>query len=218
MESVSMLKDSHIVDIQPNSKEIAIREWVTRQLGDIAHEKRVARVAQMLFQLTRRWHDLGRAESRLLNMAALVHDVGRAHGEEGHAKTGARMILEHAGLPVSEAERRRLAYMTRHHRGAVPEPGGEQHLDAALDPRNTMRLLLGLLRAADSLDSRVLGGPQIVATVHARVLTLCGYIEGDASLAAATLGKPKKLRLLEDTLDCEVRIEWFSTERLAMVS
>jgi hypothetical protein len=49
-------------------------------------------------------------------------------------------------------------------------------------------------------------------------VTIYGYITGDAALTAATLGKPKKFRLLESTLDCHVQTEWFSTDRLALVS
>jgi exopolyphosphatase/pppGpp-phosphohydrolase len=213
-----MSKGLGITDTDLFSKESSVREWVRRKLGGVAHELRVARVAEMLFQLTRRWHDLGRAESRLLTLAALVHDVGRAQGEAGHAKAGARMLLENTSLPLTETERRRLAFLIRHHRGRVPEVGAERYLDRDADNGFIMRTLLGLLRAADTLDSRSLGSPQLVATVRDRVVTIYGYIAGDAAVAAASLGKPKKFRLLESMLDCRVQTEWFSTDRLAMVS
>ena len=200
------------------SRELHLREWVRRKLGGVGHELRVARVAEMLFHLTRRWHELGRGECRLLTMGALVHDVGRAEGEDGHAKAGARMVMENTSLPLTEGERRRLAFMARHHRGRVPEEGEECYLDREADHGGVMRILLGLLRAADALDSRTGEAPQLVATIRGRQMTIFGYVAGDAEAAAATLGRPKKFRLLEATLGCEVQMEWFSTDRLALVS
>jgi hypothetical protein len=128
------------------------------------------------------------------------------------------MLMENASLPLTDTEKRRLAFMTRYHRGRVPEVGAEQYLNGNLDDLRAMRTLLGLLRAADALDSRSQGGPQIVATVYGKVITIYGYVAGDAAVAATTLGRPKKFRLLESTLGCQVRTEWFGTDRLALVS
>lgn len=203
---------------EPSFKHMMVCNWVRRRLGSVAHELRVARIAEKLFSLTRKWHDLGAMELKLLALAALVHDVGRAQGKKGHAKIGARMVMESATLPLGAGERRRLAYLTRHHRGRVPEPGAESYLDRDSDDGRAMRILLGLLRAADSLDSRVRGGHQFVATIRGRTLTFCAYVSGDAAAEAKILAKPKKFALLESTLHCEVRTEWYSTDRLALVS
>jgi len=202
-------------------KEAAVREWARRRLGSVAHELRVARVARMLFDLTRRWHGLGTAECRLLMMGALVHDVGRAEGEKKHAQRGAEMVMASRSLAVSEAERSRLAYLTRYHKGTVPE-AGEALRDEPGGAENgslTMRVVLGLLRAADGLDSRSLGGPRLVVTVGGsrRVLSIYGYVEGDAWEAEEVFGRRKKFRLLEETLHCEVETHWVGTEAFALV-
>jgi exopolyphosphatase/pppGpp-phosphohydrolase len=199
-------------------EEISLRDWARRRLGTLGHELRVARVAEMLFNLTRRWHELGKRESRLLACAALVHDVGRAEASDGHAKTGARMIFENTTLPLTQTERRRLAFLVRYHRGSVPQAGDERYLDPDCDNIRIMRTLLALLRAADALDSRTFGGPQLVATVRGKVITVYGYVAGNPAVTAATLGRPKKFRLLESVMNCQVRTEWFGTDRLALVS
>src|SRR4051794_11717300 len=93
-------------------KEIAVRDWVRRRLGSVAHELRVARVAKMIFSLTRQWHGLGATECRLLGLGALAHDVGRCMGEKRHARNGAEMVLADRWLPLGEVERRRVAYLT----------------------------------------------------------------------------------------------------------
>ena len=124
------------------------------------------------------------------------------------------MVLENEWL--TPTTRRRLAYLTRYHRGRVPEAGEEEILEhRGADHGFAMRVLLGILRAADSLDSRSCEPPRLVITVNRRVLTIYGYLEGN--VAAMHLGRRKKLKLLEEALQCEVRTEWFGTEGAALV-
>jgi exopolyphosphatase/pppGpp-phosphohydrolase len=195
-----------------------LRDWVRRKLGSVQHELRVGRVAATIFDLAQRWHGMGSTESRLLIMAALLHDVGRVGGEKKHAQRGAAMILENSSLPLTSSERRRLAFLTRYHRGSVPEQGAEEILDPSGDDSATMRMLLGILRAADGLDSRSFAPPRLVMTTRGRVLTVFGYVEGEAGEAEELFGRRKKFRLLEEMLDCQVRTHWFSTEMAALVS
>lgn len=197
-----VLPDNHIV----------VRDWVRRRLGSVAHELRVARVARMLFALTRRWHGLGAAECRLLTLGALVHDVGRFHGEKKHAQNGAQMILHEVRLPLGDAERRRVAYLARYHKGKVPAPGEDAVLHHEADDLRTMHILLALLRAADGLDSRAAGGPNLVLSVRGRTVQIHGYVEMELSEAARLYGRPKKLALLEEVLACQVKTDWFPTE------
>ncbi len=63
--------------------------WVARQLERVDHERRVARIASHLFDLTRDRHGLGAADRRLLRLACLVHDVGRCVSKADHPAEGA---------------------------------------------------------------------------------------------------------------------------------
>jgi exopolyphosphatase/pppGpp-phosphohydrolase len=195
----------------PN-KHLLVRDWVRRRLGSVAHELRVARVAGMIFAVTRRWHGLGTADSRLLTLGALVHDVGRCFGEKKHAQNGAQMVMKDKWLPLSESDRRRVAYLTRYHKGKVPAAGEDEILDPVADDVKTMRVLLAILRAADGLDSRSMGGPNLVLSLRNRTVQIHGYVEMDLSEASRVFGRKKKVALLEEELGCEVITEWFSTD------
>jgi len=63
----------------------AMQRWVRRQLGSIDHERRVMEIGLKIFDLTWPLHGLDRGERRLLQLAAVVHDVGRAVDEDTYA-------------------------------------------------------------------------------------------------------------------------------------
>lgn len=195
----------------------AVEKWVHGQLGTIRHEQRVSEVAQKLFDLTWPLHGLGRRERRLLRLAALVHDVGRAIDDRTHPKQGARMVLEADHLPLSRFERRALAYFTRRHRGDVPEPGSDKYLDADDDGR-TLLTVLGLLRAADALDGRSLESPRLVFALLGRELRISCYLDSDCLKARKVYSRRKKFRLLEQLLGLRVELHISQAQALQMVA
>jgi len=188
------------------SKEQAAERWAQRRLGRIGHERRVTAIATTLFDLMLELHDLEPAHRRLLRLASILHDVGRSVDDRRHPALGAEMIMEDATLPIASLSRRRLAYLTRYHRGAVPEAGYDGILQSG-DGRKAMRKILALLRAADSLDNRNLTPPRIVIALKGRKLRVTCFIEEDTSKARRVLTRRKKFRLLEDLLDCKVEVE-----------
>jgi exopolyphosphatase/guanosine-5'-triphosphate,3'-diphosphate pyrophosphatase len=187
-------------------KEQAAERWVQRRLGRIGHERRVTAIATTLFDLMQELHELAPAHRRVLRLAAIVHDVGRQIDARRHPALGAEMLLEDSHLPISNGERRRLAYLTRYHRGAVPEAGFDGILQSS-DERKAMRRVLALLRAADTLDNRNITPPRIVIALKGRKLRVTCFIEEDCNKTRRVFGRRKKFRLLEDLLDCKVEVQ-----------
>lgn len=180
--------------------------WAQRRLGGIGHERRVNSIATILFDLLQDLHGLGGSHRRLLRLAAIVHDVGRSVDDKRHPTIGAAMLMEDASLPVNNPDRRRLAYLTRYHRGAVPEAGYDDILRSG-DGRKSMRRVLSLLRAADTLDNRNIAPPRIVVALRGRRLQVTCFTETDCPKARRAFGRRKKFRLLEELLDCKVDVE-----------
>jgi exopolyphosphatase/pppGpp-phosphohydrolase len=200
-----------------SDKHRAVQRWTQRRLGTLEHERRVADIADTLFRITSTRHDLDAAHRRLLAMGATVHDVGRCDGEDGHEIVGAKMILRDESLPLSGAERRALAYLTRHHRGPVPDAGCDRILDEA-DDLDALRVTLALLRAADALDSRSQESPRLVFALRGRTLRIGCYLDTDSAKARRVYSRRKKFRLLEALLDCRVAIDVHCAEALSMVA
>ncbi|HEY7090391.1 MAG TPA: HD domain-containing protein [Tepidisphaeraceae bacterium] len=187
-------------------REQAAERWVQRRLGRIGHERRVTAIATTLFDLMQDLHGLGPAHRRLLRLAAIVHDVGRQVDARRHPAMGAEMILEDTNLPINSEQRRKLVYLTRYHRGAVPEAGFDDILQGG-DGRKAMRRVLAILRTADSLDNRNMTPPRIVVALKGRKLQVTCFIEEDTAKARRVLTRRKKFRLMEDLLDCKVEVE-----------
>jgi exopolyphosphatase / guanosine-5'-triphosphate,3'-diphosphate pyrophosphatase len=194
-----------------------LQRWVQRRLGSLDHERRVADIAGTLFKLTRDRHGLGETHRRLLALAATVHDVGRVDGEDGHEIVGAKMILRDDVLPLTSSERRALAYLTRYHRGPVPEVGADRIL-SDVDDHESLLAMLALLRGADALDSRTLESPRLVFALRGDRLRIACYLDEDSAKARRVYRRRKKFRLLEELLDCRVEIDVRCAEALSMVA
>ncbi|MGH7180281.1 MAG: HD domain-containing protein [Tepidisphaeraceae bacterium] len=182
------------------------REYALRQLGIIDHERRVVAIASRLFDLTVGLHDLARSHRRLLRLACVLHDVGRRYGEPNHPFDGARMIARDRSIPLSPSQRRQIAYLTRYHRGAVPEAGYDDILRPG-DQRKSMRLVLAFLRAADTLDRRAVAPPALAISLKGRRVQITCGLEHDTPRLRRMFKRRKKFHLLEELLDCRVEVQ-----------
>jgi exopolyphosphatase/pppGpp-phosphohydrolase len=179
-----------------------IETWVARRMGDIGHERRVRALSTNLFDLTADRHDLRADWRRLLELAAVVHDVGRSIDDDGHELLGADLLM-HASLPLPESDRRILACLTRHHRGKPPAHGSEQFLTRRHD-RGAVRMLLALLRTADTLDNRNLTSPTIRFALGPNKLKIHCHLESDSLKARQIYRRRGKFRMIEDLLDLRI--------------
>jgi exopolyphosphatase/pppGpp-phosphohydrolase len=127
------------------------------------------------------------------------------------------MLRDADVLPLSAGERRVLIYLTRYHRGEVPESGADQILRASDDHETAMKLL-ALLRAADALDSRTIESPTLVFELNRRHLNITCCLTDLAPKAVSVYGRRKKYRLLEQLLQIEVQVRIVATERLRVVA
>lgn len=182
-----------------------MERWVGRHLPSLRHERRVVQLALQLFVLTDDHHRLDTEDALLLAIGAVVHDVGRSVDAKRHPMIGAEMLQKDKHLPLDDRQRRQLAYLTRYHRGAVPKAGYDEILKPG-DSRKTMRRLLALLRAADTLDHRQSASPHVNMSLSGRKLVIEVLADEVSPQARKAFSRRKKFRLLEETLDCKVEV------------
>jgi exopolyphosphatase/guanosine-5'-triphosphate,3'-diphosphate pyrophosphatase len=131
----------------------AARSFANRMDHDTTHGEQVRRLASSLFTQMRDIHQLPDDLLVVLEVAALLHDVGEVVNTRGHHKHS-EYIIRHGRIPGLDGTRREMvALLARCHRKPAPDARkliGESPL--AKDQRAQLRRLTALLRLADGLD------------------------------------------------------------------
>ncbi len=135
--------------------EISVRDLCMRHEVDLNHARRVADLSLWLFDRTAEIHQLPDEYRKLIETAAIVHNVGLVAHPRRHHTFGRDILLAHRLVGHDELETRMLAFTTALHRkkyrkkraekeaGIVGLP--DEHLDTALR-------LTAMVRIADGLD------------------------------------------------------------------
>lgn len=134
------------------------------------HPRQVARLALALFEGLSPLHRYGASERRLLECAALLHDIGwSVSGPEGraHHKASSRLIREFSWKTLTPTEVLCVAAVARYHRKALPKPDHEDLKTLSPADHSRVEWLAACLRTADGLDRRHL---QQVTGISVRIL------------------------------------------------
>ncbi|HXN29516.1 MAG TPA: HD domain-containing protein [Candidatus Acidoferrales bacterium] len=137
------------------SELLASARWFARRLDyNPQHAEHVMRLALSLFDQLRPIHELGADLRLVLEMGALLHDVGHFVSRKSHHRHG-EYLIRNGEIPALRGWRRDMvAALVRYH-NSKSEPQLEHASYAALDGqrRRQARLLTSLLRIAEKLES-----------------------------------------------------------------
>jgi exopolyphosphatase/guanosine-5'-triphosphate,3'-diphosphate pyrophosphatase len=184
----------------------AARAFANRVDHDTTHGEHVRQIARALFHQLRDVHGVADDRGVLLEVAALLHDVGEVVNVRGHHKHSEYMI-RWARIPgLDDGAREMIALMARTHRkdaARAKQIIAESTLPK--DQRAQLRKLSGLLRVADALDSehrsRV---EQVVCTRMGEAIVLDLVVRDGPSRDDAQL--LRKSDLLAEELGLAVKI------------
>jgi exopolyphosphatase/guanosine-5'-triphosphate,3'-diphosphate pyrophosphatase len=119
---------------------------------DEAHARQVARLAVAMYDKLGPFHGLLDSSRTLLEIAALLHDIGHAVSAQKHHKH-TYYLVQNADLPgITDHERELVGLIARFHRRSPPERTHPLLASLATAEYLTVRKLSTLLRMADSLD------------------------------------------------------------------
>jgi len=116
------------------------------------HAQTVSRFATELFDATKGLHKLGSDERVLLEVAALLHDIGYYVGTMDHHKNTWYLINASPLVGVDDSEKAMIALVTRYHTRALPKPSHKEFTDLPPKRRRTVVILAAILRLAEALD------------------------------------------------------------------
>jgi CHAD domain-containing protein/HD superfamily phosphodiesterase len=132
--------------------------WAKALDPDFAHSERVSRLALELYDGLL---DTGLLESSngadarsSLQIAAILHDVGKSEGNKGHHKVSFELIRSHSNpLGWTPEHLQRAAVVARFHAGALPTRSHKALRDLLPDEQKITIQLAAILRLANALDA-----------------------------------------------------------------
>ena len=168
----------------------AILELARRHNYEPTHAHQVECLAGTLFMETADYHKLDRSDRKLLEYAAILHDIGYYVSSAGHHRHTMMMILTEPLLPFTRDEVKIIANVARYHRKALPTT--EHTVYGTLNDvdRRRVAFLAAILRIADALDRSHKGAvKELTCEITEDTVFLNVTTDQDMSLEEAAVGR-----------------------------
>lgn len=120
---------------------------------DAPHARQVAALAVRLFDELRAEHGLGARDRLLLEVAALLHDIGIFVNLRGHHKHAQYILSVSEIFGLGREDMAMISNIARYHRRAAPNKSHLPYMALDSDARVTVNKLGALLRVANALDA-----------------------------------------------------------------
>ncbi|MFN8389733.1 MAG: Ppx/GppA phosphatase family protein [Bdellovibrionota bacterium] len=170
------------------------------------HAETVSRLAVDVFEQTRDVHRLDESYKLLLELAAILHDIGQYVSYTGHHKHSGYLISACHIVGLLPREQNVVAAIARYHRKAAPKLEHPEFARLLPDDRNPVTALAAILRVADALDrehASLIKSVKVDLREKRAVFSLSG--EGDMVLE--TWAVKKKGKLFEDFFGRDIVVE-----------
>jgi exopolyphosphatase/guanosine-5'-triphosphate,3'-diphosphate pyrophosphatase len=131
--------------------ESAVRLGAKYQL-DAEHASLVSGLAASLFRQTEELHNLDDEALLLLEVGALLHDVGHFINTVDHDKHGYYILKANRLIGLSKEQQELVANLVRYHRRAFPSADDENFKALSQKDRLLVSKLSALMRLADGMD------------------------------------------------------------------
>ena len=119
---------------------------------DVEHATLTARLAGQLFDQSQPLHNLGQEERLLMEVGALLHDIGHFINTLDHDKHGYYILKANPLIGLNERKQDVVFNLVRYHRKAFPSPDDPNFRALPQKERLTVSKLSALIRLADGLD------------------------------------------------------------------
>jgi len=172
---------------------------------DRAHGRHVAFLAVQMFDALREDHGLGERERLLLQVAALLHDIGIYVSLRAHHKHSQYLLAASQIFGLSNEETAIVSNIARYHRRGRPQESHLPYIALDRDNRVVVDKLAAVLRVANALDAEHL---QKVTTVRLdrRKRPWILEIDGTGDLTMEQLASTSRADMFTETYGQELVI------------
>ena len=193
LDMASDMKLGHGTPRREQVLESAVRLGQKYQF-DASHAKLTARLAGRLFDESAGLHNLGQEERLLLEVGALLHDIGHFINTIDHDRHGYYILKANPLIGLNEQQQEIVANLVRYHRAAFPSPEDSNFRGLHQKDRATVTKLCAMIRLADGMDvshAQHVSDAMLVQRKKGWLLTLRG--RGDLMLEKWALNKRRAL-------------------------
>src|SRR5262245_30336730 len=172
---------------------------------DRAHGLHVAALSVQMFDLLRDDHGLGDRERLLLQVAALVHDIGVYVSLRAHHKHSLYLLAASQIFGLSNDETAIVANVARYHRRGLPQKSHLPYVSLDRQDRLLVDKLAAILRVANALDAEHL--QKVTALrLERRGRSWILEIDGNGDLTMEQLAATARADMFNDTFGQELTI------------
>ena len=172
---------------------------------DADHGARVADLAVRIFDQSAKLHGLGAEERLVLEIAALLHDIGYYVNAIDHDRHGHYLLKNSFLFGLSERQQAVVANIVRYHRKTAPSLEHDNFKSLPARDRLLVHKLCALLRLADGTDSGHAGRVKRI-TLEGSKSRWSLALEGDGDLALERWALNKRRALFQDVFGVELQI------------
>jgi exopolyphosphatase / guanosine-5'-triphosphate,3'-diphosphate pyrophosphatase len=174
---------------------------------DRAHGRHVADLAVQLFDAFREEHSLGDRDRLLLQVAAIVHDIGIHINLRAHHKHSQYLIAASQIFGLSNEETAVVSNIARYHRRGLPQKSHLPYIALDRHDRLVVNKLAAILRVANALDAERLQKVTSVALAKKERGWIL-EISGTGDLTMEQLAASARADMFVDTFGQELTIRW----------
>lgn len=134
--------------------ELSAEQLLDKYCDNTHHPYEVKRLSMMIFDgVSENLKELSGKNRRILEAAALLHDIGYSIDSKSHNKHSQKIVLDYGLKGFSQREKEIVSCICRYHRGSLPDKT-EHEIYCNFDKkeRKTVKRLAGILKIADGLD------------------------------------------------------------------
>jgi len=159
MKRLQLLPDSTV----PRNWKGSVLEFARSCHFDEPHSRHVAKVSLSIFDSLAKEFGLKKNERKILEAAALLHDIGYFISYNSHHKHSHHLIRHAELFGFSPREREMMALIARYHRKSLPKKKHPEYERLEAKDQQVVSRLGGILRLSDGLDRRRSGLVEVVA-------------------------------------------------------
>ncbi|MCL1929479.1 MAG: HD domain-containing protein [Treponema sp.] len=119
---------------------------------DEAHNRHVTELCLALFDALTKEHGMGEHERMLLEIAALLHDIGMFIRSSRHQLHGQYIVTNSEIFGLKQEELDIIGNVIRYHRDELPSPAHIEYIALQREERMIVLKIAAILRIADAMD------------------------------------------------------------------